>query len=440
MCIRDSVITDETREKLEALARTEKAFSGSRMLIMLGNNIVYSFIMIMIFVLAKFITPLVYNNLKKFAILVGGTVTTFLLYDLAWKIDFRFIPIACGIVLIQLLLGTNSAFVLLASCIILSSVLFPNNAAPTVITITGGILTLYGTSRIQMLSDIYAPILFALAGYVGVVLGIDLLNFKGAHELLKSLSVTGVSSVSFVFIGLGLATLFGKLLRIATKLTLVEFADPTRKILREFAVRAPGSYNHSILVANLAETAARAIGANGLLARVGGYYHDIGKLKHPEYYIENQRGKKNPLDKLTPRLKRVVLRSHVLEGVKIARKEGLPEDVVDIIREHHGTILMASIYKKGEPESDYRYPGPIPSSKESAIVMLADSIEAKLRSLEDYSIHKLTWVIESIINARIKEGQLANSGLTITDLEKIKESFLPILIGIVHPRIKYPGE
>ena len=201
-------------------------------------------------------------------------------------------------------------------------------------------------------------------------------------------------------------------------------------------------------MASLSEAAAQAIGAHPLLARVAAYYHDIGKLKKPEYFIENQIALKNPHDRLTPTMSSLIVSSHVKDGVEIARSEGLPREVVDAIASHHGTTLMVPFYEKAKAqgseerpsETDFRYPGPKPQTREVAIIMLADSIEATTRSLEEPTASRVKGVIRSTTDRRLMERELDESGLTLRDLSKIGATFLPILMGVFHPRLDYPKE
>jgi putative nucleotidyltransferase with HDIG domain len=237
---------------------------------------------------------------------------------------------------------------------------------------------------------------------------------------------------------------------ITTDLTLLELSDTNNDLLKDLSLQAPGSFNHSLQVANLAEAAADRIGAHTLLTRVGALYHDIGKMKKPEYYVENQRVASNPHDELKPRMSALIIASHVKEGLEMGREEGLPEQVLKFIPMHHGTARIEYFYRKAlsraededrsVPESEFRYPGPKPDSKETGILMLADSVEAASRSLDDPSPRRLENLIELIFSERIDDGQLDNTDLTFQDLRLIKDTFLKMLLGIYHVRVKYPDQ
>jgi putative nucleotidyltransferase with HDIG domain len=214
-------------------------------------------------------------------------------------------------------------------------------------------------------------------------------------------------------------------------------------------LEAPGTYHHSILVANLAEVAAEQVGGNPVLARVAAYYHDIGKIKRPMFFKENQVGKENPHNKINPNLSTLIITSHVKDGLDIAKEYKLPKIIKDAIQQHHGTSLVKYFYVTARntsdkpeevKEEDFKYPGPIPETKEIAILMLADSVEAAVRSISEPTKGKIEEMVNNIIKARLNEGQLDNCDLTLKDLNIIRTSFLKALSGIYHQRIEYPTE
>ena len=237
---------------------------------------------------------------------------------------------------------------------------------------------------------------------------------------------------------------------ITTDLTLLELSDTNNKLLKDLSLRAPGSFNHTLQVANLAEAAADRIGAHTLLTRVGALYHDIGKMRKPEYFVENQRAGVNPHDQLKPRMSALIIASHVKEGLEMGKDHNLPEEVLKFIPSHHGTARIEYFYRKAvgasddedSPvlESEFRYPGPKPHSKETGILMLADSVEAASRSLDEPSHNRLKSLIDLIFQERIEDGQLDETDLTFQDLRLIKETFLKMLLGIYHVRVKYPDQ
>lgn len=250
-------------------------------------------------------------------------------------------------------------------------------------------------------------------------------------------------------ITLGVLPLFEYLLRRVTNISLLELADSNQPILQRMILEAPGTYHHSLIVGNLSDTACSAIGANGLLARIGAYYHDIGKLHKPEYYIENQDIRKNAHDRLSPTMSKMIIMNHIKEGLEMAKKYHLSPMLWDFIRQHHGNSLVYYFYRRaleGKEEDQeiteegFRYPGPKPDTKETAVVLLADSVEAATRSLKDPTPDKIEEMVHKIINNKFIDGQLDECDLTLKDLEKISKSFTKILSGIYHSRLSYSQE
>jgi hypothetical protein len=230
-----------------------------------------------------------------------------------------------------------------------------------------------------------------------------------------------------------------------TDITLLELANLDRPILRQLMIEAPGTYHHSVIVGSMVEAAAVEIDANPLLARVTGYYHDIGKIKKPQYFIENQRNGKNKHDKLAPSMSSLILVSHIKEGVELAREHKLAKVIVDGIRSHHGTSLIRYFYEKAKllkgadavQEEDFRYPGPKPCTQEAALVMLADVVEAASRTLENPTPARIKGLVKSLIDRILSDGQLDECDITLKDLHVIAVSFNTILNGIHHHRIEY---
>ncbi len=231
---------------------------------------------------------------------------------------------------------------------------------------------------------------------------------------------------------------------ISTDMSLLELLDLGQPLMRNLMINAPGTYHHSIIVGNLAEAAAEAVGANPLLARVTAYYHDIGKIKMSEYFVENQQGGFSKHERLAPHMSGLILVAHVKEGVELARQYKLPKSVVDIIQQHHGTRLMSFFYQKAKDqagvviEEEYRYPGPKPQTRVAALVMMADAVEAAARALTDPTPARISALVEKIINEIFLDGQIDECELTLKDISEIKKRFTYVLISIFHKRIEYP--
>jgi putative nucleotidyltransferase with HDIG domain len=234
-----------------------------------------------------------------------------------------------------------------------------------------------------------------------------------------------------------------------TDIKLLELANLSHPVMQEMVVKAPGTYHHSLVVGSMCEAAAKEIGANALLAKVMAYYHDIGKMEHAQYFIENQRPNYNPHDHVSPYMSKTILVAHVKDGAEMAMHHKLGQPIVDGILQHHGTTLIPYFFNRAMEEaaaqgdtvdeSDFRYPGPKPQFKEAGIVMLADSIEAAARSLDEPTTTRLQSIVKTIIQNKFTDGQLEDCNLTLRDLSFIEKSFNKILLGIYHHRIDYPG-
>ncbi|OGW96427.1 MAG: hypothetical protein A2Z81_00170 [Omnitrophica WOR_2 bacterium GWA2_45_18] len=263
-------------------------------------------------------------------------------------------------------------------------------------------------------------------------------------QYLYPLVLNGVISAFFVMTTL---KIFESLFGVLTNFSLLELSDFNQPLLKRMVLEAPGSYQHSLVVSNLSEAAADAIGANALLARVGAYYHDIGKMVKPEYYVENQLMGINKHDTMEPSISRLVVLNHVKEGMELARKYKLNQKIIDFIPQHHGTSVMYYFYQKSlegaeegksMEEENFRYPGPKPQIPETAIVLLADSAEGATRALEDPTPNKIEETVKKIVNNKFIDGQLDECHLTLKEIDKISSTFIRILSAMYHARVKYP--
>ena len=285
------------------------------------------------------------------------------------------------------------------------------------------------------------------SAYLLAAISLGLILQSGLIWMLESTFWGTVNAVGATLLVMGILPLAESFTRITTSHTLLELTDLNRPLLRRLSLEAPGTYAHSINVANLAEAAARAIDANSLLVRVGVYYHDIGKVKKPQYYVENQPLSGNPHDKLKPATSASIVREHVVEGLQLADEAKLPDVVKAFITEHHGTQRIGFFYEKAkelEPDveldiAEFSYPGPKPQSKETAIVLLADSVESAARTLQDPTPENITELVDRIVAAKLADGQLNRAPLTLRALSTIKEQFVKVLSGMYHHRIDYPA-
>lgn len=309
----------------------------------------------------------------------------------------------------------------------------------------GGVTAALSVKTLRRRTHLYLAVFLVGFGYLAAALALGLagdwpVRDIGTRALLGT--ANGLVSASLTILLLPVAE---RVAQITTDLTLLELSDPSRPLLRRLSLEAPGTYAHSVAMANLVEAACNRIGANGLLGRVGCYYHDIGKLANPQYFVENQALAGNPHDRLAAAQSVEIIKHHVPEGLRLAREAGLPEVVAAFIPEHHGTAEITYFYdrakKQGEPgvrREDFRYPGPRPRSVETAIAMLADSVEASLRVLEAPTPAKLEAAIDQIVRNRLASGQLDEAPLTLRQADEVRAEFVRVLTGMYHNRIGYP--
>lgn len=317
------------------------------------------------------------------------------------------------------------------------------------LTIIVGIVSIYSVTHVRTRNHIFRAIVHIILAYTLTVLVFGFLHYEDFTELGRILLFyilpNAILSPFITYMTLGI---FERLFDITTDITLLELSDLNHPLLKDLAVRAPGTFHHSIVVGNLSESAAKFIGANSLLARVGSYYHDIGKMEKPEYFVENEQGGENKHESLAPNMSAIILSSHVKAGLEMAEEYNLPKLISDFIPEHHGRNVMSFFYSKalqGHEEKDinledYRYPGPSPQSKETAIVMLADTVEAATKTLKNPSTGRLRKMVEELVEKRFLEGELDDSDLTMRDLKGIIDGFISVLSGIYHKRIEYPDD
>lgn len=315
------------------------------------------------------------------------------------------------------------------------------------VTLAAGATASLGIREVRRRSQSWILIAVITGSYVLAGTALLMLGTIGFRQLLGTAVWGGVNATASTALAMGAALpLLERFTGRTTDQTLLELADLNNSLLRRLSREAPGTYAHSINLANLAEAACGAIGANALLVRVGVYYHDIGKMLRPQYFIENQPKGLNPHDRLPPEKSAEVIREHVREGLRMADQEGLPRVIKDFIREHHGTQQIAYFLAKAKERdpageldpNDYCYPGPKPQSKETAVVMLADAVESASRTISDPSPDKIRELIERLVDARIEDGQLDQSPLTLRDLDVIQAEFARVLTGLYHHRIDYP--
>lgn len=354
-------------------------------------------------------------------------------------------PVAMATILIAVMIESRLAAVSSITVSLIAAALTGFELTYFAVALVGGVIGAFSVSRMHQRIDLVRAGA-AIAGSVALLTAsLDLLLGVGLSTLLGDLLRAGAGGVFSAILGFGVLPFLERPFGIASTVKLLELSNPNHPLLRRLLVEAPGTYNHSIIVANLAEAAAEAVGANGLLARVGSYYHDVGKIKRPYFFIENQFMMDNPHDKYPPSLSTLVITSHVKDGMEMVRENKLPEVLADIVQQHHGTTLAGYFYHKAKEsgevrEEDYRYPGPTPRTKEAAIVMLADSVEAAVRSLSQPTPGRIDGMVRKLIKERLNDGQLDECDITLRQLDEVGTAFVHILSGIFHKRIEYPDK
>ncbi len=388
----------------------------------------------------------IYNDFSKIiliSILIAIVVSTFFFTVSQPRILLYLVPITVVSMLITILFDEELAIVLTILISLLLGTLPDINFYTVVIAIIGGVVASHSVRRVRHRHQFYKSMLMISLAYICSTVATDMMRLMITEQILQDCFWGAMNGIMSTILTIGILPVFESLFHITTDVTLLELGDFDRPLLRKLTLEVPGTHSHSLVVSNLSESAAEAIGANALLCRVACYYHDVGKTVKPDYFVENQRGH-NPHDSLAPSMSTLIIISHVKEGIEMAKKAGLPQCIIDFIPEHHGTSFVTFFYnralERGDAvnEYDFRYPGPKPQSKETAIVMIADSIESAARALKEPTANRLKDLIHKIINMKFTQGQLDECDLTFEDLTKIGDAFLPILIGIHHTRIDYP--
>jgi len=357
------------------------------------------------------------------------------------------VPICLVPIIVRTFYDTRLALFVHIITIIVLGFLVPNSFEFLFMQLITGIITIISIVRLHHRSQFFFTSLMIMVSYSVIYIGMTLMQ-EGSIEQISRINFVmfGISALLTLF-SYPLIYLFERLFGMVTDVSLIELSDTNSKLLRELAITTPGTFQHSLIVSNIAEEAARAIGANSLLARTGALYHDIGKMDMPMYFIENQSGGINPHDDLSYEESARIITGHVIRGIERARLNKLPEAIIDFIRTHHGTRLTQYFYNKfkqeaeGEPfdETPFRYRGPIPFSKETSILMMADSIEAASRALKAPTEQEVSDLVERLIDNQMDQKQFRNSLLTLKDISTIKKIIKRKLLSIYHIRIEYPS-
>jgi len=403
----------------------QEIFQDDRLMLLIG------LIFIIILLLTRFLTMIKISNNAEIDALVGYLA-----------------PIAAGSMLIAILLDNRLAhFITLIMALYVGLLTEGNQLFYGITAFVGGTVGVFQVYRLSQTSDLAKSGLYIALANIVTIVTLSLIGGTSSwHAILMGIVIGAVNGILSAILMIGALPYLESAFSITSMMKLLELSNPNHSLLKRLLLEAPGTYHHSLMVGNLAEASAESVGANPLLVRVGAYYHDIGKLKRPEYFVENQRGFENPHEKIAPALSALIITSHVKDGLELARDAHLPTVVSDFITQHHGTSLTKYFYSRALEEDrdgtisqdSFRYEGPKPQTKEVALVMLADSVEAAIRSLQEPTDAKIRDMVKKIIKDKLNDGQLESCDLTFKDLDTITQSFCTILEGMYHKRIEYP--
>ncbi len=443
------VVTERHIAQLEALGLLgPRVHFGGYVGLFLILLVIFTVVALYIF----FFNPDIFQNVIHLSLLSLILVLTLVLGLAAQYFSGYLMPVAMGGILIAVLLDARLAIFFNLVLALFLGFTVDWEFGYLVVSILGGLVAIYSVSRLKRRSDLTrAGFLVAGVNVVSIIAVVLLTRgFHLEYEFLREFSISllaGLGSGLFsAVLAIGLLPYLENAFGLTTAVTLLELSDPGRPLLRKLLMETPGTYHHSVLVGNLAEAGAEAIGADPLLSRVAAFYHDIGKIRRPYFFIENQFTGDNPHKKISPNLSALIIRSHVKDGLEMAREENLPQPIIEIIQQHHGTGMISFFYRQAMEnnrdinlsEEEFRYEGPLPQSKEAALILLADAVEAAVRSLSRPVAGRVEGMVRRIIKEKLNDGQFDDTPLTLRDLDIIGDTFVHILSGLFHNRIEYP--
>lgn len=424
----------------------------------LSKDYIYTYIILAFFVLFVLGMQYMYLKKEKKEILIDTKlVFLILLLNLLSVISARvftfvslfIIPIACAPILMTVFLDSKISIVINSLNLLFVAVIVGFDPQVILIGIVSTIVSSTTLKKVSQRNDILYSTVYVAAAVAVVILSSGILLSNNIKQILLDVILAVFGAFISGILAMGLLPFLESSFSLVTNMKLLELSNPNNPLLKRLLMEAPGTYHHSVMVANLSEVAAEEVGANPMLVRVGAYYHDVGKIKRPFFFGENQLGGTNPHDKISPTLSTTIIISHVKDGLELAKEYDIPKVVSDMIVQHHGTTLVKYFYytlknSSENPdeirEEDFRYPGPKPQSKEAAIIMMADSVEAAVRSIQEPTLEKIEDMVNNIVKDKMNSNQLNECDLTFRELEVIKACFLRVLKGIYHHRIEYPTE
>ncbi|MGM0437235.1 MAG: HD family phosphohydrolase [Bacillota bacterium] len=398
--------------------------------------------------------PQIWNDNKKLVLIEALTVFIVLLAKIIsiFQINYLLylVPVAAASILIAVLIDSKTSIVLTLFISMLVALVFGGEFDALIVGFIGGLVGIFSVSKVSQRSDLVRAGFYVSGVLLVLIFALNSIQLTNDWVMMTQAMGMGVlNGILVAVLANGLLPYLENGFGFTSAVKLLELSNPSQPLLKRMLVEAPGTYHHSVIVGNLAEAAADKVdGADSLLARVAAYYHDIGKLRRPYFFIDNQFGGENPHDKISANLSSLIIKSHVKDGVELAKEYKLPDEIIDIIKQHHGTNLISFFYQEAVKnskhdeikESDFRYDGPKPQSKEAAIIMLADIVEATVRSKQfnKNNHNRIESFVRSIIREKLTENQLDECDLSLKDLDIIAENFVKVLTGIYHQRVEYP--
>lgn len=446
-----ATINNEAYQKIESLRNAyeeEARIGGDIKVVILGQVLIVGMIVFLLMAFLYLFRKDIYNDNRLLSLIL--LVITSMLVLLSWAVTIKlpnlyFIPFCIVPIIIRILFDTRMALNIHLLMVLVAAYFVPNSFEFVFLQLTAGMVAIYSIKTLIKREQFLLSALLILATYVVAYLGMVLIRNGNVDDIRWVDFVPFIVSVVLTLLAYPLIYAFERFFGITSDVTLMELTNTNSQLLREMSYKAPGTFQHSLQVANLAEAAIYQIGGNTLLIRAGALYHDIGKIVNPQYFIENQTKGYNPHDGLTFEQSAQIIISHVSKGIEMARKANLPEEIIDFIKTHHGTTRVDYFYQsyiktfpeKFVDEDLFHYPGPIPFSKETAVLMLADSVEAASKSIKEPDAKSISNLVDKIIDYKVEQNQLRNSDITLQEVEKIREIFKNMLMSIYHVRVDY---
>ncbi len=443
-----------TQEKYNTLQSLEKSFNSSTLSfnsliwIYIGYSILVAIVLIMLLLFLRKYRPEIYEDNKKIGLILFNMILLVLLttFTVRYNASYVFVvPLAILPLILKAFFDARVGLFVHVLTVLLLGFVVPNSFEFVFLQIMAGIVTILTVSELTKRSNLFSSVGNIILIYILGYFAFHLIH-EGSFEMLslQTFVLFFLNGILTIALSHQLILIYEKLFGLVSDVSLLEWSNTNSKLLKRLADKAPGTFNHSMQVAHLAEAAANEINANALLVRAGALYHDIGKMLNPFYFTENQTSGVNHHDELEPEESAKIIINHVLDGVEMARKNNLPDRLIDFIRTHHGTGLVKYFYKKALEKNpqvnkeDFRYPGPNPFSKETAILMMADSVEAASKSLREPTAEKIDEFVDKIIDAQLHEGLFDNADITLKEISQIKKMLKKKLKNIYHLRVEYP--